>query len=538
MKMETLRKFFTAFLFAALLCSAFPAAGGEAEDSPIEVLRRLGWHHTDGQAEVHRSGGIKAVDAGNQSTSQPLRLALLDAIRFSLEGNQGIEVVSYAPKQSQEEIAKAESAYDASLFADSSFRREPNLQSSISDIVMEDMGLFQTGIRKPFITGGSLSTFLEMRYGNLINAEFERTYRYIFAPTVEVRQPLLKNIGSREEKAAIKIANHRSNVSDEEFHQKVIETATRVSDVYWQLFLFRKLAAIDRQNLDMAEEVFRRESVRLSQGISQQLDVERARSNVEARRSTLLRSRQRLQAVMDQLKLLLNSPNLTIDSKVEIVPVETPQTVPVVGDEDETIETALNHRPEIKKAIQELEIRQVEEDLSAHQRLPDLDVFGRYSFSGYGRDLSGAIDDISLDEERDAWAVGLTFVWPIGNRSAASLYRKKTLARQQAEVRVKQIGDQIKLEVKQVLLSIDSARGEIASTRLAMEAAEKVVAGEFARFDVGQTSNEELLRAQDQLAAASRNFYRTVVDYNISLAELARVQGILPDGLVLEDAHR
>jgi outer membrane protein TolC len=87
------------------------------------------------------------------------------------------------------------------------------------------------------------------------------------------------------------------------------------------------------------------------------------------------------------------------------------------------------------------------------------------------------------------------------------------------------------LDVKQVVLAIAYASGEIDSTRLAMEAAEKVVAGEFARFDIGQTTNEELLRAQDLLAGTSRNFVRAVVDYNIALAELSRAQGILPSAV-------
>ena len=64
------------------------------------------------------------------------------------------------------------------------------------------------------------------------------------------------------------------------------------------------------------------------------------------------------------------------------------------------------------------------------------------------------------------------------------------------------------------------------------------MAGEFARFDIGQTTNEELLRAQDLLAAASRSFNRAVVDYNIAMAELGRAQGILPDGVAMEDARR
>jgi outer membrane protein TolC len=335
----------------------------------------------------------------------------------------------------------------------------------------------------------------------------------------------------------IKIANLQASISEEEFRQKVMDIATKVSRVYWQLYLYRALVRIDQENLDMAEEVYRRENVRLSQGLSKPLDVQRARSNAQARRSSWLQSQQRYQAVMDQLKLLLNRSNLTIDSKTDVIPVEEPQLEPIDVDEIQIIDAALARRPEIKKALQELEIRKAEEELSANQRLPNLDVFGRYSVSGYGKDFSGSVDNTKLNHD-DAWAVGLSFEIPIGNHSAEAVHRKKLLGRKQAGAQVDRERDQIKLDVKQVLLAISYANGEIDSTRLAMEAAEKVVAGEFARFDIGQTTNEELLRAQDLLAGTSRNFMRTVVDYNVALAELARAQGTIPHGVSITEARR
>jgi outer membrane protein TolC len=372
-----------------------------------------------------------------------------------------------------------------------------------------------------------------MGYNDLDNALFERTFKYSFAPTVELRQPLLKNLGSKEEKATIKIANHQTKISEEEFRQTVIEIATQVSTAYWQLFLFKELVKINQQNFEMAEEVYRRETVRLAENISKPLDVERARSNAEARRSTLLRSKERLQVVMDRLKLLLNWSNLTIDSEVEIIPIEAPETVPISVDEKEAIEKAISRRPEIESARQALEIRRVEEDLSAHKRLPKLDVFARYSVSGYGTDFSGSVDDTGINDD-DSWAVGLNFEWPIGNRSANARYRKKKLERKQATAEVDRVRDRIQLEVKEALLAIDLAKGEIRSTRLAKEASEQVVEGEFARFDLGEMSNEELLRAQDLLAVTSRNYVRAIIDYNIALAELSRAQGVLIPGVSIE----
>jgi len=283
----------------------------------------------------------------------------------------------------------------------------------------------------------------------------------------------------------------------------------------------------------MAQEVYRRESVRVKEGISQQLDVERARSNAQRRRGNLVNSRERLRVALDQLKFLLNWSNLTIDSAVDIIPVDAPDTIVKMVNEQEAIEKALLHRPEIGRARQRLEIRKVEETLSRHLRLPNLDVFGRYAVTGYGREFSDSFNNTEFDDN-DVWAAGLTFAYPFGNRSAQARYRKSSLERHQAAAQIERVQNQIKQDVKEVILSIRFAKGEIDSTLAAKVSAEKVVKGEFVRFEIGQTTNEELLRAQDLLAANSRNFARAVINYNVALAELARAQGVLPDGVSIE----
>jgi outer membrane protein TolC len=483
------------------------------------------------------AGSSLELFKGSVTKMTPVRLSLTDAIRYSLEGNREIGVVAYEPQLAQEVVKDAQSVYDPLLFSDMTLRRDPNLESSVNDIVTEDRGTTRTGVRKPLGTGGNLSAYLETRYGDLNNAEFDRVYKHVFAPTLEVRQPLLNNLGAKKEKTAIKVANYQESISNEEFRQKVIEVAINVAQVYWKLYQFRELIAVNQQNLDMAEEVYRREAERLDRGITQQLDVERARSNVQVRRSTLLRSKEEFQVAMDRLKLLLNWNQLRIDSDYEVIPIEAPQTEPLNLDEMEAIQTALKYRPEIMKAKQEFKISEADEALAAHLRLPKLDAFGRYGLTGYGQAFGDAVDDTSFNQD-DIWEVGVNFTWAIGNRSVNAQYRKKKLERLQANAQVERLEDDIKLDVKQVFQRILATIGEIEASRLAREAAGKVVEGEFARFDIGQTSNLELLRAQDLFALTSRSFYRAITDYNIALHELSRAQGILPEGVTIEEARR
>ena len=475
------------------------------------------------------SGNRIDAAATSKAESTGVRLTLLDAIRYSLEGNREIDVVSYEPKKAQKQIENAESVFDTLLFADYTYRRDPNLVSSVTTIVTEDDGRTQAGIRKPLKTGGSLSTYLEMRNGQLNNADFDRTFKHIVSPTIELQQPLLNNIGSKQEQTAIKIANFQANISDAQFRKKVNDVTNKVTAVYWKLYLFRELVAINRKNLDMAEEVHRREAERYARGISQQLDVARARSNAQARRSTWLRSLEEYQLAMDRLKLLVNWRVLKIGSDARIIPVEPPKTDPLDVDETEAIERALNNRPEIIRAQQELMIREADQELAAHQRLPKLDAFGRYGISGYGQQFEDAWNDVSINED-DTWEVGIQFEWPLGNRQAKSRFQKKSLDRKQADAQLRRVKDDIKLDVKQVLHRLATVRGEIEANRLAKEAAEKVVEGEFTRFDIGQTSNEELLRAQDLLAVTSRSYARAIVDYNTAIQDLATAQVFFPMG--------
>ena len=522
-------------------------AEGLGEKDPIAPNTTPEGRIQNRRVEIHLYGEVGAAPGNSYPAAaarakdgirpERVHLSLLDAIRYGMEGNQEIQVVSFTPERAKEELSDAESVYDPEFFADSRFRRDPNLQSSVTRVVMEDDGLLSTGIRKPLPTGGSLSGGVEMRYGDLINSEFDRTYKYTFAPLLEIRQPLLKNIGAKEEKSTIKIAHYELDISEEDFRQKAIEIAARISRTYWQLYLLREFVAIDRENLKMADEVYRRERVRVTEGLSQPLDVERARSNAQSRRSRLLQSRQRLQVAMNQLKLAMNWANLTIDSSVAIVPTEVPKTAPIEIEEQAAIETALRNRPEVRKAGRQVDISRVEESLYRHRRLPKLDVFGRYAVAGYGDEFSNAFYDTAFNQE-DYWAVGLNFAYPIGNRSAEARSRLKIVERRQSEAQVDRIRSQIKQDVKEVLLSIAFSRGEIESNRTAMESAAKVVDGEFARFEIGQTTNEELLRAQDLLAATSRNHVRALVDYSIAKAELKRALGNLPEGVSIGDASR
>ena len=87
--------------------------------------------------------------------------------------------------------------------------------------------------------------------------------------------------------------------------------------------------------------------------------------------------------------------------------------------------------------------------------------------------------------------------------------------------------DQVANEVTLAIREIHLAQKEIPITLKAKNAAERVVVSEHARFELGQKTNEELLRAQDLLANAAREYVRSVLNYNISRSGLDRAKGTI-----------
>ena len=72
---------------------------------------------------------------------------------------------------------------------------------------------------------------------------------------------------------------------------------------------------------------------------------------------------------------------------------------------------------------------------------------------------------------------------------------------------------------------------EIPICQQSVEAAQKVVAGEWARLEVNQVGNRDLLQAQDLLATAQRSRIQTLARYNIALAKLFAAEGTLLEKL-------
>jgi outer membrane protein TolC len=465
-----------------------------------------------------------------------VRLALFDAIRLALTNNQDVQIAGYEPLRAEADIVEARAVYDPTIVASNRFGRSKSPIASTLDTgavtdaaLTQDTWDFSGGLRQRLPTGAIFSITQEMDYLDTNSRLTVPNPQYTSGLAFEMNQPLLKNFGDPEARAAIRVATLAAGVSLHEFRRQVMAVVSEVTTAYWQLAFDRRTVEILRASHEAAEEVLRREKVRAERGVSNELNIARAASAAASRRVQVVRAENRARDSADRLKRLLAAPILPVQGRAEVVPVQPPRFFLVDVDRTAAMAQALSNRPELVRARRLIEINRIRVDAADRQRLPKLDALLRYTLNGLGNDLGRSMD---MQDFRDpvTWVGGLELEWPLGNRVARAEYRRRRIEYEQTLLQADRLTDEVLEEVSVAVRAVERGREEVESTLEARQAAQAVLSGEETRLELqpmDRRTNEELLRAQSQVAQTEQDHLLALLNFNLALTELGRARGTL-----------
>jgi outer membrane protein TolC len=97
----------------------------------------------------------------------------------------------------------------------------------------------------------------------------------------------------------------------------------------------------------------------------------------------------------------------------------------------------------------------------------------------------------------------------------------------QEAIRMKDVSDQISLEVRHALLTLESSTQQVGVARKGLELALKELAFARDRFGAGLTTNIEVTNAQTSVARARDNVIEALFRFNASRINAARAKGEL-----------
>ncbi|MCB2154308.1 TolC family protein [bacterium] len=363
------------------------------------------------------------------------------------------------------------------------------------------------------------------RVGNTLSPSYRQT------AGVTVTQPLLKNFGPLVNNANIRIAKRRLDQSNEAFRGQIMDQLASVMGAYWELVFTIRNLDVQEQALASARELERVNKARVDVGSLPRLSLVQAQAEVAYRESLVVNAESAVAQAQDNLLQLMNWDRTDLDKEWNrpIIPVDSPEFTPDVRFSDsELINVAFARRPDFLAAVTELDVAHINRDVSKRQRLPELNVFGSYTYSGLDNSRWGAFDYVD-DMDYTDYSFGAEFRFPLFNRQARAQYHQSLDYAEQQELFIQQLEVAITGQVRASTRSVRTALRRIDATRKQVTADQEKLDAEIKRREVGERTTFDVLDFQDDLAQSQASEARAMVDYQIAMIELARSTGTLLD---------
>ena len=354
-------------------------------------------------------------------------------------------------------------------------------------------------------------------------------------------QPILRGRSIDPQRRQLLVSQLNRDISDVDLRETIANTLADVRRAYWDLVYARASVDVQRQALELAEQLVRENRIRVEVGTLAPIEVVQARSEAAARRQSLAEARQQMRTAELALKQLIVSGTDDELWSADINAVDQPLLDQAPIDVDTAIRTALDARTDIERSRRQQDINTVTLRNLANATLPALDLVGSFRLQGQGGTqlISSALGGPALitvpggygdalahiaQLEYPVWNVQLQLSYPLGHSAQKAAHARARLQVQQTRAQIEQIELQIATEVTNAALQIESIRERIDAARVARELAEEQLAAEESKFEVGTSTNFFVVQAQRDLATARDTELRSILDYQNAVIEFERVQ--------------
>jgi outer membrane protein TolC len=160
---------------------------------------------------------------------------------------------------------------------------------------------------------------------------------------------------------------------------------------------------------------------------------------------------------------------------------------------------------------------------------------GAFPTTGYGTTLNKLVNSTAPDK-----GAGFTLSIPIRNRQAQALQIRSELEYRQAQMRLQQIENEVRIEVRNAQFSVTQNNGAVRAAQAAVELAKQSLDAEQKKFRLGASTSTLVLQNQSALATAESNLVSAEAAYEKAQIELDRATGLLLEhtGIVMSDAEK
>ena len=279
----------------------------------------------------------------------------------------------------------------------------------------------------------------------------------------------------------------------------------------------REDAALDtaRANVELSQALERLAESQKEAGTGTGIEVTRAQVQLANDRQRLtVAENDRRRAILQLLRAMGLDLKMDVEltDKLSYQPVDT-------GAVEALLETARKGRSDLKAQQQHEQSARMNYSSVEAERLPSVSAYGDYGT--IGNELIGA---------HPTHTIGVQLKVPLYDGGRRASRRQESLAQvRQEEIRTRDLGLQVELDVRLALDSLRSADSQVQTAGQGLTLAQSELEQAQRRYQAGVTNSLEVTDAQTRLDRARANQIDALYNYNLSRMELATATGAIQE---------
>lgn len=479
----------------------------------------------------------------------PAQLTLRDAVLTAVQNNPAVIAASLNPLAQETGILEAQAQFDPifGVEAGISRRNEPtanSLQAGLQDqdpIFRNNNAVWDLSIAKQLRSGAVLDLTWNNDRANSSLPFLLLNPTYTPELNASLSQPLLRGFGLYFTSLRIRIAESATDAAIENYKAAVSDFIRAVIANYWAVVGLEERLDVLKGSLELAEKTVRDNRTRVDVGVLPPVAVLESEAEAARRKEEVIVATNDLAQARLQLRQQVYLPSENPFLPKAVQPVDRPASDRIDITVEDALQIAMENRSEILAARLNIRGRELNKAFAQNQVLPRFDFVGSIGLNGLaGADIpppqpesplfeGNYADSLNrmMDGRYYSYSAGVRIEIPIGNAGAKAAATRARVEEQQSFTQYRQVVSEVSTEVGRAVSDVRSDVERIETTRVARELSEQNLRNQTKRYEVGMVTTTDLLKFQNDLAAAKVAHIQAMIEYNISQAELDRSQGTL-----------
>jgi len=249
-------------------------------------------------------------------------------------------------------------------------------------------------------------------------------------------------------------------------------------------------------------------------------EAPRAQSSYRRAESSLVSAKEQYASALDRFKITIGMP---VDSLLDVVDQEEDKVADSLDDilpdveVSTAIEVAERLRLDLLNSLDRVDDSRRQALVAQNRILPDLDARGSVTLDTDPSHLNST----GYNTERTTWRGGVELRMDDRKRER-NAYRQSLIAVRKSERDYDRAGDEVRAGVRRAVRRIEQQASLRLIQKLNVEENELRLEASRAQFNLGRTTNQDVVDAEDDLLTARNDYAAAVAAYRIAVLEFRR----------------